>query len=156
MQCNDPFAVSFDPDFDATNCPPGCDCSHVFTSQPDASPQVGWIDNDDAIEVGRCVDNRITIDGSNLIDLYRNVPARIPLFSGRCNGGYNIAGFGCFELTSQSEQNDWPIPKLPGQICAATIQRVIEMRVDCTCTICCGSAGGLPEPTDATIPVLVQ
>ena len=174
MQCDDAFVVSFDPVFDATDCPPGCDCSHVFTGQ-DASPQVGWIHNCSeignpscngaVIEVGQCaigepgvrVGNRIGINGSNLVDWYAhgNVPARIPLFNGNCSGGYNIAGFGCFVLTTPY-QTSWQIPELPGQICETTIQKVIQMRVDCTCAISCGSAGGLPGPNDATIPVLVQ
>ena len=46
------------------------------------------------------------INGSNLVDWYYNgnVPVRIPLFSGSCSGGYNIAGFGCFVLTSPYER----------------------------------------------------
>jgi Flp pilus assembly protein TadG len=147
MQCDDPFVVSFDPGFDATKCPSGCDCSHVFTSQPDASPQVAWINNDAVIEVGQCVGN-----GSNLVDWYGNVPARIPLFNGKCSSGYDIAGFGCFVLASSAFEQY----KLPGQTCTRTIERTFHATVDCACTISCGSAGGLPELNDAMIPVLVQ
>ncbi len=58
-------------------------------------------------EPGVPVGNRIGFNGSNLVDWYNrgNVPVRIPLFSGSCSGGYNIAGFGCFVLTSPDYQD---------------------------------------------------
>jgi Flp pilus assembly protein TadG len=166
MGCDEAFVISLDQPGYGSTCPPGCDCSHVLTGL-DANPQFGWINNyDTVIEVGQCVvgepgvpvGNRIGFNGSNLVDWYNrgNVPVRIPLFSGSCSGGYNIAGFGCFVLTSPDYRISWPIPALPGQICETTIDWGIRMRVDCNCTISCGSAGGPPEPTDATIPVLVQ
>jgi hypothetical protein len=177
MGCDEAFVISLDQQGYGSTCPPGCDCSRVFTGL-DANPQFGWIRNCGEIgntncngvvravdqcvagEPGVRVRNRIGINGSNLVNWYTdgNPPVRIPLFSGSCSGGYNIAGFGCFVLTSQNEQNDWQMPELPGQICETRIDRVIRMKVDCACTISCGSAGGVPEPTDidATIPVLFQ
>ena len=119
MGCGESFVISLDQQGYGSTCPPGCDCSHVFTGL-DANPQFGWIRNcgeigntscnGAVIEVGQCVagepgvpvGNRIGINGSNLVDWYTrgNVPVRIPLFSGSCSGGYKIAGFGCFVLTS--------------------------------------------------------
>jgi|WetSurMetagenome_2_1015567.scaffolds.fasta_scaffold41421_3 Flp pilus assembly protein TadG len=145
MGCGESFVISLD----GSTCPSGCDCSHVFTRQ-----QVGWINNDAAIEVGQCVANRIGgINESNLDYWYThgNVPVRIPLFNGTCSGGYNIYGFGCFVLTSPPYEPQGVIPN-----CDTPIGEVINAKVDCNCTISCGSAGGLPGPTDATIPVLVQ
>ena len=133
MGCDEAFVISLDQPGYGSTCPPGCDCSHVFTGL-DANPQFGWINNyDTVIEVGQCVvgepgvpvGNRIGFNGSNLVDWYNrgNVPVRIPLFSGSCSGGYNIAGFGCFVLTSPDYRISWQIPELPGQICETTIDR---------------------------------
>ena len=175
MGCGESFVISLDQPGYGSTCPPGCDCSRVFTGL-NANPQFGWINNCSeigdpscngaVIEVDQCVvgepgvpaGNWIGINGSNLVNWYTdgNPPVRIPLFNGSCSGGYNIAGFGCFVLTSPDYRISWPIPELPGQICETTIDRGIRMKVDCACTISCGSAGGLPGLTDATIPVLVQ
>ena len=84
----------------------------VRSATPIVMVYVREVDQCVAGEPGVRVGNRIGINGSNLVDWYTdgNVPVRIPLFSGSCSGGYNIAGFGCFVLTSQYEQNDWQIP----------------------------------------------
>jgi Flp pilus assembly protein TadG len=147
--CGESFLISLD----GSTCPSGCDCSHVFFTQrpTNAIPQVGWINNEAVIEVGQCVVKGNSMNGSNLVDRYRNVPARIPLFNERCSGGYKITGFGCFVLTSPPYESQGVIPN-----CDTPIGEVINAKVDCTCTVSCGSAGGLPGPTDATIPVLVQ
>ena len=173
MGCGESFVISLDQQGYGSTCPPGCDCSHVFTGL-DANPQFGWTNscgeigdpscNGAVIEVDQCVagepgvpvGNRIGINGSNLVDSYThgNVPVRIPLFSGSCNGGFNIAGFGCFVLASSAvEQYKLPVQDLQQD----NREDHSRATVDCACTISCGSAGGPPEqPTDATVPVLVQ
>jgi Flp pilus assembly protein TadG len=151
MSCGESFVISLDQQGYGSTCPSGCDCSHIFTWQSDAAAQVGWINNDAALEVGQCVVDRIGMNGSTLVDWYGNVPVRIPLFNGKCSGGYNIAGFGCFVLTSPPYEPQGTMPN-----CDTPIGEVINAKVDCNCTISCGSAGGRPGLTDATIPVLVR
>jgi Flp pilus assembly protein TadG len=179
--CNEPFKISIDQHALDGGCPEGCDCSHVFTGL-DANPQFGWINNCSeigdpscngaVIQVGQCVagepggrvGTQVDDNGRQLFDWYNppnsNPPVRVALFnsynSGSCSG-YTIVGFGCLVLTPPVYEQEWRIPPLePGMTCNETIKKVIFATVDCSCTISCGSAGGLPEQTDATIPVLVQ
>ena len=106
--------------------------------------------------------------GAKLLDDWiaaGNAPVRVPLFKcyedidGYCCDAQQarISGFGCFTLDSPP----WDKRYYPSaQHCQAryneTIQKSIHATVDCTCTISCGSAGGLPDQDDATIPVLFQ
>jgi hypothetical protein len=94
------------------------------------------------------------------------VTVQLPLFSswvtGDCGGGggatcksYTVGGFGCLDVTGW-QKNDVPVPPLPGQSCSLNISKAIVARINCHCTVNCGTGAGDPGPNDARIPVLVQ
>jgi Flp pilus assembly protein TadG len=184
LKCNDPFVITFDPNFaEDGKCPVGCDCSHVFDGQASA-PQYGWLScagkvGDPGCEgvsmaVGECVDAKPGVDegkvgggGAKALDAWiaaGNAPVRVPLFDlynqAPCTSKlYRIGGFGCFVLNKTTpwiQGGSYQLPSLPGQTCKTKISKTLQASLDCTCTVSCGSAGGLPGPKDATIPVLFQ
>lgn len=73
--------------------------------------------------------------------------------SGGCAGEYLVSGFGCMEPKELVKNYEIPerTPTAPKVKITA-----IRATVRCDCTISCGSGGGLPEPGDAMIPVLIQ
>jgi hypothetical protein len=92
------------------------------------------------------------------------VTVQLPLFqswvTGDCGGGggatcksYTVGGFGCLDVVGWAK-DDVNVP--PPSTCSLKISKAIVAKVNCHCTVNCGTGAGDPGPNDARIPVLVQ